>query len=91
MERGMHKIVIVTRRTRLTELVNKYNTVEQAKFYIEHMGADFSDYMAEDSRYREVLQQVADVAGRFARVQQIERSFLPNMIFGKRDIVIAVG
>ncbi len=91
MERGMHKIVIVTRRTRLTELVNKYNTVEQAKFYIEHMGADFSDYMAEDSRYRQVLQQVADVAGRFARVQQIERSFLPNMIFGKRDIVIAVG
>lgn len=91
MERGMNKVVIVTRRTRLEELVSKYNTKEQAKFYIEHMGADFSDYLAEDTQYREVLQQVADISGRFARVQQIERRFLPNMIFGARDIVIAVG
>ena len=91
MERGMYKVVIVTRKTRLKDLVNKYNTVAQAKFYIEHMGADFSDYLAEDSRYQQVLQQVADTAGRFARVQQIERNFLPNMIFGDRDIVIAVG
>lgn len=91
MERGMNKIVIVTRKTRLNELVIKYNTVEQAKFYIEHMGADFSDYLAEDRQYQAVLQQVGDIAERFARVQRIERSFLPNMMFGERDIVIAVG
>lgn len=91
MEKGMNKIVIVTRKTRLQELVRKYNTVEQAGFYIEHMGADFSDYVTEDRRYREALKQVADSAERFARVQIIERDFVPNMIFGKRDIVIAVG
>lgn len=91
MERGMNKIVIVTRKTRLNELVMKYNTVEQAKFYIEHMGADFADYLAEDRQYQAVLQQVGDVAERFARVQRIERGFLPNMMFGERDIVIAVG
>ena len=44
IERGMNKVIIVTRKTRLTELVEKYNTLEQAKFYIEHLGADFSDY-----------------------------------------------
>lgn len=91
MEKGMNKIVIVTRKTRLQELVRKYNTVEQAKFYIEHMGVDFSDYVAEDRRYQEALKQVMDSAERFARVQVIERDFVPNMIFGKRDIVIAVG
>ena len=47
MERGMNKVVLVTRKTRLNELVYKYNTIEQAKFYIEHLGADFTDYMRE--------------------------------------------
>ncbi|MDE6566818.1 MAG: sugar kinase [Lachnospiraceae bacterium] len=91
MERGMHKIVIVSRKTRLQELVHQYNTVEQAKFYIEHMGVDFSDYIVEDRQYHQVLELVRDTAEHFARVQEIERQFVPNMIFGKQDIVIAVG
>lgn len=91
MDRGMNKIVIVTRKTRLQELVYKYNTVEQARFYIEHMGVDFSDYAAEDEQYQKIVRQVMDIAGRFARVQKIDRDFVPNMIFGQQDIVIAVG
>ena len=91
MERAMNKIVIVKRKTRLQELVCQYNTVEQAKFYIEHMGVDFSDYIVEDRNYQAALKQVTDIAERFARVQVIEREFVPNMLFGGRDIVIAVG
>ena len=30
------KLVIVTRKTRLQELVERFNTRSQAKFYIEH-------------------------------------------------------
>lgn len=90
-ERGMHKIVLVTRKTRLTELVYKYNTVEQARFYIEHMGADFSDYLKEDQIYRQAVAQVKNAAEQYARVQEIERDFVSNMIFGEKDIVIAVG
>lgn len=91
MERGMNKIVLVTRKTRLNELIYKYNTMEQAKFYIEHMGADFSDYISEDKKYQEAVEKVTYVSEKYARVQQIDRDFLPNMIFGKNDIVIAVG
>lgn len=91
MDRGMNKIVIVTRKTRLQELVYKYNTVEQAKFYIEHMGVDFSDYMREDQQYRKAVSQVRNVAEKYARIQEIDREFVPNMIFGDGDIVIAVG
>lgn len=91
MEREMNKIVIVTRKTRLQELVQKYNTVEQAKFYIEHMGADFADYIEEDRQYQRTLKEVCAAAEQYARVQRIERGFVPNMIFGRRDIVIAVG
>lgn len=91
MERGMNKVVIVTRKTRLKDLIYKYNTMEQAKFYIEHMGADFSDYVNEDKRYREAVAEVMEVSEKYARVQRIDRGFLPNMIFGEHDIVIAVG
>lgn len=91
MEREMNKIVIVKRKTRLQELIYQYNTVEQAQFYIEHLGVDFSDYIAEDRNYQAALRQVTDSAERFGRVQVIERDFVPNMIFGGRDIVIAVG
>ena len=91
MERGMNKIVIVKNRTRLEELVRRYNTIEQAQFYIEHLGADFSDYVREDRQYKAALEKVAAVAKENARVLEIDKEYIPNMIFGEEDIVIAVG
>ena len=38
------KIVIIKRKTRLEDLIMRFNTVSQARFYIEHLGADFDDY-----------------------------------------------
>ena len=90
-DRGLNKVVIVTRETRLRGLIKKYNTVEQAEFYIKHMGADFSDYIAEEQQYNQAVEKVKRAAGNYARVQVIDREFLPNMIFGESDIVIAVG
>ena len=91
MDRGMNKIIIVTRKTRLSELIYKYNTFEQAKFYIEHMGADFSDYIREDETYRSAVCTVTESCERLARVQIVDRESVPNMIFGENDIVVAVG
>lgn len=91
MERGMNKIVIITRRTRLEELIRKYNTKEQARFYIEHLGADFSDYLLEDTNYRNAFKTVKSIAEKYARIQCIDRDFIANMILGKEDIVIALG
>lgn len=91
MDRGMNKIVIVTRKSRLKELIHKYNTREQAKFYIEHMGADFSDYIVEDTNYEKAVATVLEIAEKFARVTVIDRDYVPSMIFGKDDLVIAVG
>lgn len=89
--RGINKVVIVTRETRLQGLIKKYNTVEQAEFYIRHLGADFSDYIVEDRQYNQAVEKVKRAAGQYARIQIIDRASLPNMIFGDDDIVIAVG
>ena len=91
MDRGLNKVVLVKRRTRYEELKKRYNTVEQARFYIEHLGADFSDYEREDAAYNAALETVRALVRPLARLQEIDREYLPNMIFGADDIVIALG
>lgn len=91
MDRGLNKVVLVKRRTRYEELKKRYNTVEQARFYIEHLGADFSDYEREDAAYNSALETVRAIVRPLARLQEIDREYLPNMIFGADDIVIALG
>lgn len=85
------KAVIVTRKTRLEELVSRYNTAAQAKFYVEHLGADFADIEREASSYAASLQTVEEIIKRFCRVQVVDRSYLPSFLFGPEDIVVALG
>ena len=91
MDRGLNKIIVVTRKTRLDELVKKYNTLEQAKFYIEHLGADFSDYMNEHIMYWEEVKTVKKVCEMRARMQVVDREYLPNLILGAEDIIVVLG
>ena len=43
---GFEKVVLVTRRTRLEELIERFNTRGQARFFIERSGGDFAEYEA---------------------------------------------
>ncbi|HLG83857.1 MAG TPA: sugar kinase [Bradyrhizobium sp.] len=85
------KVVLVTRRTRLEDLIAKYLTADQARFYVEHLGADFSDYQREHDVYQHERQQTVRTLEQWGRYQIIDRSFLPNFIFGPSDIVVALG
>lgn len=89
--RTEYKLILVKRRTRLEELVVRYNTVQQAQFYIERLGADFSDYMEEDRRYHHSVQQAQQQLSQLGRVQTIDREHVPNFIFGAQDIVVVIG
>jgi NAD kinase len=85
------KVVLVVRRTRLEELIAKFLTVEQAKFYVEHLGADFSDYSREHDIYQAERSRTVQALEQWGRYQVIDRGFLPNFIFGPDDIVVALG
>lgn len=85
------KVVLVTRQTRLEELVQRYHTLSQAKFYIEHLGADFSDYLKENEMYSRSLRIAVEALQAWGRYQMIERKFLPNYVFGDNDIVVVLG
>jgi NAD kinase len=86
-----NRIVLITRPTRVAELIARFNTVGQARFYIEHLGADFSDYQEEDETYRRALQETQASLTQLGRVQMLERSFLPNFTFGPNDFVVVLG
>src|SRR6476660_3838614 len=86
-----NKIVLVTRPTRLAELVIRFNTVSQARFYIEHQGADFQDYWREDETYHHALAEAHAALAQLGRVQTVDRAFLPNFVFGPDDTVVTLG
>jgi NAD kinase len=88
----LEKIVVVTRRTRLEELVDRFNTLPQAKFYIEHMGLDFSDYEREHQAFCSSARRVLrDLDGLGRKVQRIDWTFLPNFLFAPTDAVVVLG
>lgn len=85
------KIVLVTRKTRLEDLLVRFHTIAQAKFYIEHMGADFADYQQEHESYQAAMRVTLESLNEWGRYQRIDRSFLPNFLFAPDDIVVALG
>ena len=85
------KVVLVTRQTRLEELVARYQTLGQAQFYLEHLGADFSDYLRENEAYARSLRVVVEALQAWGRYQIIDRAHLTNYIFAADDIVVTLG
>ena len=67
------KVVLVTRRTRLEDLVIRFHTLAQARFYIEHLGQDFHEYEVEHQTYLAAKRTVTDVLAAASRHQAIDR------------------
>jgi NAD kinase len=85
------KLIIVTRKTRLQELVERFNTRSQAKFYIEHAGGDFADYEREDDAYRVALDTLRLSMDFDIPQQLVDRSLVPTFHFQKEDLVVTLG
>ncbi len=85
------KIIIITRLTRLEENIKRFNTRDQAKFYVEKRGQSFDDYQLEYDNYHKAKDVVIKSIPSSIRFQIVERNFLPNFVFGPKDLVITLG
>ena len=85
------KAVLVVRPSRLDELIQRFNTEAQARFYIEHLGGDFEDYRREHLTYVDARRLVESQLRACVRVQILERRYLPTYLFAPDDIVVALG
>lgn len=88
---SVEKIVVVTKKTALEELVERFNTVSQARFYIEHSGVAFGEYQSAHAAYAQALKALTRKLPRSIKHQLIERAFLPTFTFGPRDLVVTLG
>jgi hypothetical protein len=85
------KIVLVTRKTRLEGLIERFNTLGQARFYLEHSGGDFELYQREHDVYYAALSTLRAQLQEIIKVQEIERELLPNFLFTETNIVVTIG
>ena len=86
-----NRYILVTRKTRMEELVERFNTWPQAKFYLEHNQVDASDYLAEHDTYLRCLHEAEHFLKERGVFQRIERKYLPNYLFGPADIIVVIG
>ncbi len=83
--------IIVKNKTRLESLIERFNTRAQARFYIERLGGDFSDYELEHEQFHRSLDQVQRHLSAVLKHKILERSFVPSFIFNDRQVVIVIG
>ncbi|WP_446809335.1 sugar kinase [Methylomonas sp. 2BW1-5-20] len=86
-----YRFILVTRKTRLQELIERFNTWPQARFYLEHNQVDAQDYLDEHDLYQSRLQEAERILKALGRFQLLERRLLPNYQFSPADIVVTVG
>lgn len=87
----MDKLILVTRKTRLEALTERFNTQAQAKFYLTQAGLDFADYAKEHETWRRSLEQVQQAMQLGLPVQVIERSLVSTYLFAPTDVVVVLG
>jgi hypothetical protein len=88
---NIDKIVVVTKKTPLEELVLRLNSVSQARFYLEQNGVAFAEYEQSDAQYRRSVEALTRQLPRALKQQLIDRDLLPTYQFGERDLVVTLG
>lgn len=83
--------IIIKNKTRLESLIERFNTKAQAKFYIENLGGDFSDYELEDSNFHRSLNSLQTQLSKVIKHKTIDRDYLPSYIFSQNNIIIVIG
>ncbi|MDH3714144.1 MAG: hypothetical protein OET44_09890 [Gammaproteobacteria bacterium] len=84
-------VIVVTRKTQLEGLVSRFNTVAQARFYLEHAGQDFDSIQAAHTRYHSALDIVRRSLPRGTKNQVVDRDMLPQMVIRESDLIVTVG
>ena len=86
------KLVVVTRKTRLAHLLERWGSRGQARYALERSGGDFDDYQREDDTYRRAAAALDRSLERLGLKQQrLERALVPTYLFAPQDLIVTVG
>jgi NAD kinase len=87
----MDRVVIVTKPTRLAELVQQQLTEGAARFVLESRGQSMRRYKEEASHYQAALTELRRQVPNDLPVTFVRREELPHFLFRDNDLIIACG
>lgn len=87
----MDRVVIVTKPTRLEELVLQHLTEGAARFALESRGQSIRLYEKEDAAYRAALSEVQRQIPNDLPTTTVRREDLPNFLFRDTDLIVVCG
>ena len=89
---GIDKLVLVTRATPLQEAKARFGTREQARFVMERarVGA-FASVQSYQEGFEKARETILRAVPPDVKVQEVDREFLPNYVFGPNDLVATLG
>lgn len=87
----MNRIVLVTKATRLEELIREHHTMGAAKFALESRGQSISTYEIEHRTYEAAIAEIQRQIPGDMPTAHITREDLPNFLFRDTDMIIVCG
>src|SRR5882724_1754820 len=91
MAHKIERIIVVTKKTPLEELILRLNSKEQARFYLEQNLVSFTDYEQAHTQYKQAVAHVRQQLPRALKQQFIDRDFLPTYQFDEHDLIVTIG
>ncbi|KND51998.1 MAG: NrtR-regulated hypothetical OrfY [Parcubacteria bacterium C7867-001] len=87
----MDRVVLVTKATRLEELIVQHLTHGAARFSLESQGQSIEPYVAEDAAHRSAIAHIRKQIPNDVLTTSVTRENLPNFLFRDNDLVIVCG
>src|SRR4051812_32884621 len=85
------RVVVVSRRSELDELLARHSTRGAAAYFLKQRGRDLDEVTARHEAQRAAVTEVGGAVPADWRRGHVERTDLPRFLFAPEDIVIAVG
>jgi len=87
----IEQAIVVRDQTALEQLVARFNTKQQARFYIERSGGNFRAYEQAHKQFYQSFRKIELALAKYLKYQVLFREFLPNFIFAENQVVVVVG
>src|SRR5262249_44122910 len=85
------RVVVVSRRSELEELVMRHGTIAAAAYFLRQRGRDLDEVTARHEALQSALTTVGGAIPSAWRRGQVSRDDLPRFLFAPEDVVVAVG
>lgn len=83
--------IIVIGKTRLEKLIERFNTQDQARFYIERQGGNFAQYVEEHDVFHRSLETVQTALTGVVKHKIVPRRYMPAFLFSNKHLIIVLG